>query len=172
MAAGHVEHLGLQLQRIVQVPRHGRADVQGRHQAVPALDGRVSSFRRVQACRPERQGHANRELAEVARFERRIRFQHVRQRACAAGVCLIQDTWSFKDRATLSWTSRCRLAKGAPFHRKTAARSSTTINVGGSKEVDCSKYCLDVALGGNLEVWTAPLTRAIFGRTARSSAAG
>ena len=29
--------------------------------------------------------------------------------------------------------------------------------VGNSKAVDGEKYCLDVALGGNLEVWTAPL---------------
>ena len=30
-------------------------------------------------------------------------------------------------------------------------------SVGNSKAVDGEKYCLDVALGGNLEVWTAPL---------------
>lgn len=29
--------------------------------------------------------------------------------------------------------------------------------VGNSNVVDGEKYCLDVALGGNLEVWTAPL---------------
>merc|ERR1712216_164261 len=36
-------------------------------------------------------------------------------------------------------------------------------SVGNSKVVDGENYCLDVALGGNLEVWTAPL---IEGRVA------
>ena len=48
--------------------------------------------------------------------------------------------------------------EGGTISPKSGSKILDDDNVGSAKEVNGSTYCLDVALGGNLEVWTAPLT--------------
>ena len=68
-------------------------------------------------------------------------------------------------RVFLQGGSTVRLAAGATVHDDDS--------VGHSTEVDGGGFCLDVALGGNLEVWVAPMTagRLAVGLFNRSPAA-